>query len=180
MQRSPAAGGPDAGGRVIPAPELGPDQAWDLLHADERRALAQCSVFRGGFSLEAAEAVLVVGEGGPGVVDLLQSLCERSLARTYEPPGGRGQLRFGLSESIRKLAAKELSARGETPATEARHTLFYLAEGARLAEQANSPTGAEALCLLALEAENLMAARDRTVRNWGAPPSAKAPGPSSV
>ena len=39
------------------APSTG---SWNLLEPAERAALAQCSVFRGGFTLEAAEAVLVL------------------------------------------------------------------------------------------------------------------------
>ena len=33
------------------------DWSWELLEPWEREALAQCSVFRGGFSLDGAEAV---------------------------------------------------------------------------------------------------------------------------
>ena len=42
------------------------DWSWQLLDEWERSALGQCSVFEGGFTLEAAEAVhaAVYGEGG--------------------------------------------------------------------------------------------------------------------
>jgi len=71
--------------------------SWQLLDERQRRALACCAVFRGGFTVDAAEAVI-----GVGAVDLLQDLRDRSLLRT--PDMGR----FALYESIRAFAAEQL------------------------------------------------------------------------
>ena len=55
------------------------DWSWNLLEPAERAALAQCSVFRGGFTLEAAEAVLMFPPGGPDVMEIIHSLRSKSL-----------------------------------------------------------------------------------------------------
>ncbi|MFN8546952.1 MAG: protein kinase [Candidatus Eisenbacteria bacterium] len=57
--------------------------SWQLLDERGQRALAQCSVFEGGFTLEAAEAVVdLAGEpGGPSVDAVLRSLVDASLLR---------------------------------------------------------------------------------------------------
>ncbi len=97
--------------------------SWDLLEPWEQEALAQCSVFRGVFSLEAAEAVLVTPAGAPPVLDVIQSLHEKSLVRVSSPAG---EPRYGLLESVRELAASMLAERAGTPAAEARHAAFFL------------------------------------------------------
>ena len=58
-------------------------------------ALAQSSVFRGGFSLEAAEAVLAL-PGDAWVVDQIQALRDKSLVRTWplEHAALAGELRL--------------------------------------------------------------------------------------
>ena len=60
------------------APSTGPGTCWTPAEQD---ALAQCSVFRGGFTLEAAEAVLALPPFGPGVLEVVQSLRSKSLLR---------------------------------------------------------------------------------------------------
>ena len=59
------------------------DWSWDLLPTAEKAALAQLSVFEGGFTLEAAEAVLDLSayEDAPWPLDALQSLVDKSLVR---------------------------------------------------------------------------------------------------
>lgn len=86
------------------------DVSWELLSENERAVLAQCSVFRGPFTLAAAEAV-VRAEGW--VLDVIQSLAERSLVQVVagEP------VRYRFLESIRAYAREKL----EGAAVEERH-----------------------------------------------------------
>jgi tetratricopeptide (TPR) repeat protein len=56
------------------------DASWDLLDDIQRSVLAQCSVFRGGFSLEAVDEVVEV-PGERWSVDIVQELVDRSLLR---------------------------------------------------------------------------------------------------
>ena len=53
----------------------------------EQAALAQCSVFEGGFTLDAAEAVLDLSAWpeAPAIVDAVQALVDKSLLRTWVP-----------------------------------------------------------------------------------------------
>ncbi|MBX3246503.1 MAG: hypothetical protein KF901_04905 [Myxococcales bacterium] len=122
--------------------------SWDLLDDTERRALAQCAVFRSGFDLDAAEAVLTLDDPRP-VVDVLQSLFEKSLLRA------EGDGRFGLFLSIRSFAARRLD---DLDATQLRHTRHYVdAAEARVAEL-HGPLAPEAWAWLRRERENLKAA----------------------
>ena len=51
--------------------------SWELLNPWEKAALSQIFIFRGGFDLQAAEAVLVTGKWNsdiPAIFDILQDL----------------------------------------------------------------------------------------------------------
>jgi predicted ATPase/class 3 adenylate cyclase len=139
------------------------DWSWNLLESAERTALARCSVFRGGFTLEAAEAVLALPPDAPDVLDVLQSLRSKSLLRVLETEGPRGELRLGQYESIRQYAATKLPEVGGAEALVERHADWYLALARGLHEQVRGPGGTEALGQLALERENLLAACDNAL-----------------
>ena len=80
------------------------DWSWDLLSAAEKLALAQLSVFEGGWSLEAAEAVLDLSAvaNAPWVPDVLQSLVDKSLAIAAT------EHRFTMLVSVQEYAAERL------------------------------------------------------------------------
>jgi predicted ATPase/class 3 adenylate cyclase len=135
------------------------DWSWNLLDEDERAALAQCSVFTGGFTLESAEAVLDLGEesAAPSVLDVVERLRDRSLLRT------ESRRRFSLFVSIREYAYARLVERGAAEDALARHAEHYLAVGARLADQTDGPDGGRRLRELTTEAENLVAVLQRAL-----------------
>ncbi len=83
------------------------DQSWELLDDPSRRVLAQASLFRGGFTLDAAEAVIRTKEAGESVLEGLEALRQSSLLYTY--PAREGEMRFAMYESIRDYAAERLS-----------------------------------------------------------------------
>src|SRR5439155_7909306 len=128
--------------------------SWKLLSPSEQQALAQLSIFRGGFSAEAAERVLGVSRSGEAI-DLVQSLREKSLLRGFEPPGLPGELRFGIYECIRELAAEKLAALGQAAETEARHAAWMLQQGDEWAGFAETHDGADVLTRITLESDNL-------------------------
>ncbi|HSN34116.1 MAG TPA: tetratricopeptide repeat protein, partial [Ideonella sp.] len=107
------------------------DWSWDLLSAADRAALAQLSVFEGGFTLEAAEAVLDLSavDAAAWPLDAVQSLVDKSLVR---PLAGA---RLGLLTSVQEYAAEHLRTEGRYPgsgaraleATEARHGAWFAA-----------------------------------------------------
>jgi predicted ATPase/class 3 adenylate cyclase len=139
------------------------DWSWNLLEPAERAALAQCSVFRGGFTEEAAEAVIELPQGEQSVREVLGSLRSRSLLRTLEAEGAGGETRLGMYESIRQYAAERLSEVGGSPSLVARHAAWYLGLARGLREQGRRQGCAEALRRLALERENLLAACDNAL-----------------
>ena len=94
------------------------DGSWELLSPWERLACAQCSVFEGGFALDAAEAVLDVNTWpkGTGPVDVLQSLVDKSLLRTWTaitgPNAWTPEARFGMYVSLQEFAHARLRENG--------------------------------------------------------------------
>ena len=90
------------------------DGSWELLTPWERAAWAQCAVFEGGFTLEAAEAVLDLDEWpeAPWVVDIVQSLVHKSLLRAWVPGVKPGEVvsevRFGMYVSLQEYARMKL------------------------------------------------------------------------
>ncbi|NUO52714.1 MAG: protein kinase [Polyangiaceae bacterium] len=93
------------------------DASWNALTAEEQQVLARCSVFVGGWSLEAAEAI--AGDGGADVLDLLQSLKDQSMVRIGRDD--EGEVRFSMLAVLREYAAERLSFVGEADAIRARH-----------------------------------------------------------
>ncbi len=136
--------------------------SWELLSPAERDVLAQCSIFHGGFSLEAAEAVVALGGGGGGpVLDLIQALREKSLLRTYQDGSGSGELRFGMYETIREFVAEQLLKSGEQPKISERHTHYFLQVAERWHAVVHQHGGVEALRVMAVNSENLLSAFER-------------------
>src|SRR5262249_23951568 len=88
------------------------DVSWNLLDDDERSAIVQCAIFRGGFSLEAAEAIVEFpGKGATrSVLDVLQALREKSLLSRE----GTDETRFGLALTIRSYAEEKLALEPES------------------------------------------------------------------
>jgi predicted ATPase len=121
------------------------DWSWDLLGSDEKAALAQLSVFEGGFTLEAAEAVLALEEAWP--IDAVQALVDRSLVRQ-----AAGE-RFTLLVSIQEYASERLEPDARDAAEE-RHAGYYARLGAETPE-----IGRETA--LAPDLHNLLAATRR-------------------
>jgi predicted ATPase/DNA-binding winged helix-turn-helix (wHTH) protein/Tfp pilus assembly protein PilF len=133
------------------------DWSWELLDAWEQQALCVASIFRGGFTLEAAEEVLLPeDDDAPWTLDLLQSLTGKSLVLTVHGDGG--DVRYRLLESVRAYAAEKLTETGNEADLRSRHAEYYIREGENLASAVEGPGGAEMLDRLAAERGNLMAA----------------------
>lgn len=150
------------------------DLSWDLLGEWEQDALAQCSVFHGGFDVEAAEAVLdlTAHEGSPWALDAVEALRDRSLLRAEEPPGFPGEVRFSLLGMVREYAEEQLEATRHMFEVDHRHRAWYVPLGESLAAGVDGPDGSRMLRRLALEAENLEAAHLSAMRLPRAPAEA--------
>jgi len=99
------------------------DWSYGLLPPSERRIFAQLSVFRGGFTLEAAAAI----SGDEEVLGGLARLVEKSLVQVHSD--GETE-RYRLLEVVRQYAEERLG--DDRPGTLTRHAAYYM----RLAEQA--------------------------------------------
>ena len=97
--------------------------SYDLLDACEKRLFRRLSVFAGGSTLEAAEAVC--GEElGMDVLDGLSSLVDKSMLRQKEQQtGGK---RFRMLETIREFGLEKLASSREAEAVRRKHALFFL------------------------------------------------------
>ena len=102
--------------------------SYDLLNEDEQKLFQQVSVFVGGCTFEAIEAI---GEDpSTHVLDLVGSLLDKSLLRELEDR--IGEPRFIMLELLREFGLEQLATSGEAEVIRLRHANFYL----RLAEQA--------------------------------------------
>jgi predicted ATPase/DNA-binding SARP family transcriptional activator len=126
--------------------------SYELLSPELQACFARLSVFRGGCSLEAAEAVC-----GGEALRLLSELQEQSLLGMVE---GQEEGRYRLLEPLREFAGEKLEERGETGEVRARHAAFFLA----LAEEPEGNQGTSAwwewLARLEREYDNLGAVLD--------------------
>ncbi len=107
------------------------DWSYDLLSAAEQRVLTQLSVFAGGWTLEAAEAVCDCGHEWPGaqppdVLDVLSGLVDKSLALAESGADGA---RYRLLETIREYAIERLAGLSGGEAARERHRDWYLTLG---------------------------------------------------
>jgi len=126
--------------------------SWGLLSAAEQRAFAQLSVFRGGFTVGAAEAVVDV----PDVLDVVQALVDKSLVRL------RADGRLGMYVAIAEFASAKLAEQGETPVL-ARYVGWWTRRGPELVDAARRGDDDEPLRALIAEEENLRRAFDIAV-----------------
>jgi predicted ATPase len=125
--------------------------SYDLLDAHEQRLVRRLSVFVGGCTLEAAEAVCEAGD--VDLLDAITSLVNWSLLRRGEHPDG--QVRFTMLEVIREFGLEQLDAQGEADAVRLAHARHYLAFAEESAQQLRGEAPETALKLLRLEYANL-------------------------
>ena len=110
------------------------DWSYDLLSEAERAVLARLSVFSGGWTLDAAEAVASDPSLAPveNVLEYLAQLANKSLVIVDRRPGA--ETRYTMLETIREYAREKLSLAEETALIQQRHLDFFnrLALEARL------------------------------------------------
>ena len=129
--------------------------SYDLLTPAERALFRRLTVFTGGFTLEAAEAV--GRDLDEPVLDLLASLVDASLVVPHK--GNDGESRFSMLETIREFGLEQLMASGETTDMNDRHAAWYLALAERIEPDLYGGRGQPGvLNMVEQERENLRAA----------------------
>ncbi len=141
------------------------DWSYDLLDQYERALLQRLSVFSGGWTLEAAEAICAEDPGGDAyaldihpmdVLDLLTRLADKSLVQIPEIHGEH--TRYRLLETIRQYAGIKLKASGEARVVSEKHGRFFLHLVITANPRLRSPAQKEWTTRLQTEQENIRAA----------------------
>jgi predicted ATPase/class 3 adenylate cyclase len=152
------------------------DWSWDLLTPCEQAAFSQCAVFEGGFTLEAAEAVLDLSAWPTAAptVDVVQALVDKSLLRSWVPPSVSrydiDEPYFAMYASIHEYAQERLRAESRgTAAAEERHGDYFAHFGSQEAIEALSSQGGIGLRrTLVLGIDNIVIASRRAITRGNA------------
>jgi predicted ATPase/class 3 adenylate cyclase len=97
--------------------------SYDLLSPELQLLLERLSVFRGGFTAEAAAEVCHPSPAD--VFETWQELSELARKSLLRSDPNRPVTRFALMETVRTFASERLGARGEADATARRHARYY-------------------------------------------------------
>lgn len=128
------------------------DHSWQLLSADEQLLLARLSIFKGGFSREAAVEVADTH------LAALSALVDKSLLQRTSFG------RFMLHELVRQFAAARLHASSEVEqAVRHQHAVYYLTLLQTHLAQLQSPQQNTAITTLMADIDNIRSAWDQAV-----------------
>lgn len=149
------------------------DWSWDLLAPSEQAALAQCSVFEGGFTLTGAEAIIELDSWpeAPSTMDVVNALVDKSLLRSWVPVEQSrydiDEPYFGMYLSVHDYAEDKLRVTGPEAerAAQERHGRYFAGFGTDEAiESLFVHGGTGRLRALGLELDNLVAACRRAIQ----------------
>jgi predicted ATPase/class 3 adenylate cyclase len=147
------------------------DWSYELLTLDEQQLFRRLSVFRGGFTLDAVEAVWSDGEElERDSLGLLTQLVDKSLVVIISRAGIR---RFGLLETIREYAWELLESAGETDATLARHRQWFTSWATKQGRLVSTPDQLAALEALEADHDNLRAILERSMASGDLEPAVR-------
>ena len=144
------------------------DWSYGLLTPEEQALFRRLSVFVGGCTLEAVEAVCDTRQDlGLDVLDGMASMVDKSLAQQSEQSSG--EPRFVMLETIREYGLEHLAASGDEAATRRAHAAYYLVVAEEGAVGGTDP--AQWLERVEVEHDNLRAALDWLTQSgdaeWG-------------
>ena len=138
------------------------DWSYDLLTPPERTLFQRLSVFAGGWTLEAAEAICS-GDGlDPyDILDLLTQLVNKSLI--IPDADTDAQARYRLLETIRQYARERLMEAGGGEGIRHQHLTYYVEFAERAEPELRGPNQIEWLDRLEQEVDNIRAALEWTL-----------------
>ena len=137
------------------------DWSYGLLSDLERAVFCRLSIFAGGFSLEAAEAVTTGPGLDPGdILDLVTNLAAKSLVVVT---GQGDSQRYRLLETIRAYAADKVIGTGEQAELRGRHLAWFLDLAELTEPQLAGPGRGRLMRSLEADQENFRRALDHSV-----------------
>ena len=140
------------------------DWSHDLLNAAEQKLFRRLSVFAGGCTLEAAEAVCNTDRDlGIDLFDGLSSLVDKNLVQCVD--GADSETRFSMLETIREYACERLAAAGEESAARRAHAAYCVVLAEEGNPELNPAERAQWLEQCDLEVDNLRCALDWLFEN---------------
>ena len=132
------------------------DWSYELLTGAEQKLFRRLSVFAGGCTLEAAEAVCdTKGDLDLDLLEGMTSMVDKSLVQQVEPM--KGESRFVMLETIREYASEKLETSGEKASTRRAHAAYCLVLAEEQATEESSAESADWLERFALEHDNFRA-----------------------
>lgn len=135
--------------------------SYDLLTEPETALLERCSVFAGGFDVQAACAVSgFAGIDEFTIFDLLDSLVRKSLLVADR---STGKTRYSMLETIRQFAEEKLVEHGQAAEASSAHARYFADRETDIVAMWDSPRQREAYDWFATELANL-----RTAFRWAA------------
>lgn len=142
------------------------DWSYDLLSEEERGLLCRLSVFAGGWTLQAAEAVTEsAGETSHtsfpsrfDTLDILATLIDKSLVVSEEKGA---DIRYRMLETVREYAGEKLRESGIESVARDRHLAYFLEQAQAAALTLASPDPEPAVSFLETEVDNF-----RTALAW--------------
>ena len=130
------------------------DWSSELLGDGERGLMERLAVFRGGWDLDAADAVCRPAELGIDLLDGTSSLLDKSLVVRMH----REVPRFTLLQTISEFAYEQLTAQGQADDAGRRHAVYFRDVAESVEPTLTGSAGATAVGRLSEEQENLRAA----------------------
>lgn len=119
------------------------DHSWQLLPEDERAVFRKLSIFRGGFTREAAEAVAGAS------LHTLAGLIDKSLLRLNAAG------RYGMHELLRQYSAEQMEAAGQVEEVQQAYVACYLGTLRRLEPDIKAYQQKKALDSIEADFENV-------------------------
>jgi predicted ATPase/DNA-binding CsgD family transcriptional regulator len=131
--------------------------SYDLLQADAHALLPRLAVFADSWSLDAMQAVCEADDAD--FAQSLDALLELIDLHLVEPLAGpNGEARFGLLDTTRRFALRELERSGEAAAMRQAHADHYVALAGVLGARLESASQRQAAIEIGLEMANFRAA----------------------
>lgn len=137
------------------------DWSWNLLTEEQRVALRRLAVFRDGFSLDGAAAVL----GHDDAREVVAALVEHSLLVVWEAAG----VRYRLLETVREFGRMQLVAAGDEAVAEQRLRVWATELAGRAGARLPTSDQVATMALVREEESNLVDALRRSLTDGDIP-----------